>query len=89
MTKKIIPKKPIFNHDNKGITYLTQSEFDSWWNKEIVPLFDNTIEVTGHHNTDYNTFHMFADVSHLIPQKIRPSHKALLINIQPIKKASD
>lgn len=90
---KWMPLKPKFRsmceaHRYKSLGFqpddwsdgLTKSDFNEWYDREIKPLFENAVEVTGALDGN-NITQPFGQVrgSHDI-------HNALLIKIEPIKK---
>jgi hypothetical protein len=75
---KFMPPKPDWLH--YGCTAFTREAFDHWYAKEIAPLFENASEV-------YTTCVLgFWTTSATLSNDHRFNHKALLINIQPIKE---
>lgn len=85
MSKRFMPKKPEMpewfkhGHDDPKSLAINIVEFDQWYDKEIRPLFENAVEV-------YRS--RFSGGWSQNPERIKEgdTHKALIINIQPIKE---
>lgn len=82
MSERFMPKKPVMRplagdfQYRENVNAVTEHDFNKWWQAEIVPLFENAVEVwldsetatkwSEYHKSDYK--------------------KGMLINIQPIKE---
>lgn len=80
---KFLPPKPEFtsNKRSDGTTeypWIFRWEFDVWYDREVVPLFENAVEVQG-----TKTSNMGWSMSE--GNNGNPTHTALLINITSIK----
>jgi hypothetical protein len=77
---KFMPPKPAFGNYENGI-FIPVERFNDWYAKEITPLFENAVEVYGDGRIEQGLWSM---------QKgdcaINQTHRALLINIKPIKE---
>lgn len=76
---KFMPKKPVFINNNmliNGVPCISKDVFDAWFDKEIAPLFQNAVEVYA--PDDLNGWMRSCPSAY--------THKAILINIQPIKQ---
>lgn len=82
---KFMPPKPDFAYYGLKES-LSEDSFNKWYDKEIKPLFENAVKVTGFINhdryRDRYRYH-FAGEWHYNDE---PTHKAILINIKPIEK---
>lgn len=63
----------------------TKQAFDKWYAKEIAALFDGAHEVIGHHYEDRAN----GKWSKWRPEIVEPTHRALLIKIEPIKEIDE
>ena len=75
---KFMPKKPDWTqyNDRNDNYYLTKSEFNDWWEREIKPIFENAIEVYG----DTETLTWDEETSPIYDKR------ALLIKVESIKE---
>lgn len=75
---KFLPPKPYFASFNGPDLLIPKHEFEKWWDKEIVPLFENAVTAVGmfdHENKLFDFSDSFQDAT----------HTASLVNIKPIK----
>lgn len=78
---KWMPPKPeffMFQHSYPTMEYITKDHFNEWYDK----VFENAVEVLGHGSQRF----WHKDSTHLSDE---PTHKALLINITPIKESAE
>lgn len=84
MSKFMPPKPEFYAYTLEGgfqRSMLFETEFHSWFAKEIAPLFQNAVEVWETPG-DY-----WSEAPSAVPVNFE-RHKALLLNIQPIKEES-
>lgn len=86
---KFLPPRPkaiYIDGQTRGDMALQQQNLNEWYDKEIAPLFENAVEVYGEFDA---TNEVWSDFSGLRPLKANEgvaTHKALLVNIEPLKK---
>lgn len=93
MSERFMPKKPVMRplagdfQYRENVNAVTEHDFNKWWQAEIVPLFENAVEVYGLNCNGWSSFSQYHNEPQTnTPEQQGKTHRALLINIQPIKE---
>src|SRR6185437_675573 len=84
---KWMPKKPRFDCLPLSVgAFITKDNFDYWFDSTIKPIFESAIEVERRIEQVYHPISEEAYPKFMLVDKPHCTHRALLINIEPIKK---